>query len=195
MNKTQVAEREAAKPAHSTEITDQQRADLLTAIRGNRNVGTAAAMRSVGLIGSKGELKLLIDEDLAEQMRDARGMGRNRIRQEMFRRAIEGVEVDVFSPSGKLVGTRIEYSDRLLAKLADGYLPEFRKTLSPGEGGGNLSITIDQRGVSLAEVRAVLEAAGAFRALEHPDISGDSPATPRPALPAAPEVLAEPSDL
>lgn len=193
MNKAQVAEREAAKPQHSTEISDEQRAQITELVHGDKNLGTVAALRKVGLIGSRGELKNLVDEDLAEQMRDARGMGRNRIRQEMFRRAIDGVEEDVFSPSGKLVGTRTVYSDRLLAKLADGYLPEFSKAPGSGEGGGNLSILIDQRGVSLADVRAVLESSGAFLQPGLPVIDGDSTPVTRAALPAASEVLPEPS--
>lgn len=195
MPKQTMAEREAAKPEHSTEITPEQRTKILDLIRGDRNKGTVAVLREAGVIGSRGELRDLVDEEFAEEMREARGLGKNNIRREMVRRAIEGVEEDVYSPSGKKVGTRVVYSDRLLAKLADAYLPEFRKTGTGGEGGGNTTIVIDQRGVPLAEVRAVLEAAGAFRSLEHPVIDGDGPATPRPALPPAGEVLAEPTDL
>lgn len=60
-----------------------------------------------------------------EAVEEALGYFRDRLESEALRRAINGVEVPLYY-KGEQVGTRLEYSDRLLEKLMDRYIPEYR---------------------------------------------------------------------
>lgn len=54
-------------------LTPEQRQAFLDVLREHTTIGTIRALRQVGIKGSKGQLHALIDEDLEEQAREARG--------------------------------------------------------------------------------------------------------------------------
>ena len=62
-------------------------------------------------------------EDMEEDVRDA-------IREELHRRAIEGVDEPVFQ-RGVLVGHIRKYPDQILLKMAAARLPEYRALVAP----------------------------------------------------------------
>jgi hypothetical protein len=127
-------------------LTDEQRQQALDVIRSAKEtgetVGNVAALRQVGVHGTRGQLRALIDDDFAHELRTARGYGNETIRAEIARRAIEGVEEDVWH-NGEVVGKRIVYSDRLLSKMADAFVPEFRdvkRVELTGKDGGAIQL-------------------------------------------------------
>lgn len=54
-------------------LTDEQRAGFLAAIQADKTIGNVAALRTIGVKGSKRDLKALLDDELEEQARLARG--------------------------------------------------------------------------------------------------------------------------
>lgn len=65
------------------------------------------------------------DAQFDEAVEQALGYFRDRVEAEAIRRAIEGVEEPEFY-KGQVVGTKIRYSDRLLEKIMNRYIPEYR---------------------------------------------------------------------
>ncbi|HOS78432.1 MAG TPA: hypothetical protein PLL15_10325 [Syntrophales bacterium] len=65
-----------------------------------------------------------------------------KLEDEAERRAVEGVEEDVFSPHGKKVGKRRVYSDTLLVKLLKATAPE-KYADSPSGAGGGLTLNVN----------------------------------------------------
>jgi hypothetical protein len=76
----------------------------------------------------------LEDEAFAERYQQALDDVSDRIRAEMWRRAITGVKKPVYQ-GGKLVGHIQEYSDGLIALLAKAHMPEFRQVGVTAEEG------------------------------------------------------------
>ncbi len=109
-------------------IDERQRKKLLRLVAKEQTIGTVVALRKAGVQGTKGQLRQLVenDDELRRDLDEARGRGPETIRAEIKRRAIDGVEEPVYTPSGKLAGTRRIYSDRLLALMARANLPEYR---------------------------------------------------------------------
>lgn len=127
----------------------------------------------------------LYDPEFAAGFEEAQAAGTAALIEAARQRAVDGTEEPVVS-AGKLLGYRKAYSDRLLEFLIKQRDPSFRDNSRlevTGAGGG--PVTVEQRGVSLADVAHVLQAAGALDAI----VSGG---TPRAALPAASPVLPEP---
>jgi hypothetical protein len=75
-------------------LTDKQRQDALELIRADTNLGSVAALRQAGVKGSKGQIHRLIDDDLAEEMREARGWSITAAKQALY-----DVAVDTDHPS------------------------------------------------------------------------------------------------
>lgn len=65
------------------------------------------------------------DEQFDNAVDQALGYFRDRVEAEAIRRAIDGVEVPEFY-KGQVVGTKTQYSDRLLEKIMNRYIPEYR---------------------------------------------------------------------
>lgn len=173
-------ERAAVQP-----LEDEQVAAFLAYVEEHKGAPIKEAALAAG-IRRRWQIKQALESDpaLRELYDEARGYGPDAVRREIDRRAIEGVDEPVFH-NGVVVGHVRRYSDRLLALRAKATLPEYRDTTTieiGGRGGG--AIQVEQRGVTLVAVAAVLEAAGALRA-------GDGAGADRQALPAAREVLAE----
>lgn len=168
------------------QLTDKQRAKFLAIITADRSIGNRRALRQAGITLTAAGLDALLadDEDFRADYDAARGRDHEDIRAEIRRRAIDGVPEPVFY-RGTVVGEVAKFSDRMLELMARAVVPEYRDTKSVDitTGGVPLTPEMTQRGVSLAEVLAVLETAGATR---------DGSAVPGEEVPAAGEVLAEP---
>lgn len=176
------------------DVTAQQREAFLAYIRGHRDCSTREACDHVGIRRKDVKALKAADSEFAADYREARGYGNDTIRNALRDRAIDGVEEPIVSVKGEIVGSRRVYSDRLLEFLARMHLPEAKALQAhrfgvevTGAGGGPVEI---QQGVSLADVAAVLHRAGALPGALPAVGAGDA----RPALPAASEVLAEPSN-
>jgi len=74
------------------------------------------------------------DEEFAERYKLALDDVNDRLRAEMWRRAVKGVRKPVYQ-GGKLVGHVQEYSDGLIGLLARAHMPEFRQAAVSGEEG------------------------------------------------------------
>lgn len=72
------------------------------------------------------------DKVAAERFREAQRVGYGGLESEAIRRAVRGVEKDVYY-KGEVVGHETVYSDGLLGKLMEARLPEYSKK----EGGNN----------------------------------------------------------
>lgn len=70
------------------------------------------------------------DPDAAKLVEEAQRVGWMGLESEAVRRAVKGVEEDVFY-KGEVVGIKINYSDTLLAKVMEARIPAYKK----GEGG------------------------------------------------------------
>jgi hypothetical protein len=189
------------------ELTDEQKAAWLDAVRGNHSAGNRSVLKHIGVTvpktyvangghertthapPSKAEIDayLTANPDFRDDYLEARGYSDDQIRAELVRRAIDGIDEPIYH-QGVMVGEVRRYSDRLLEFLARTRLPEalalqaHRQQIEvSGPEGGPIEV---QQGVSLADVAAVLRRAGAIPGLG----SGDA----LPALPAASEVLAQP---
>lgn len=165
----------AAIQVDQVTVTDEQRAEMLRIVEQEPNIGHAHALRRAGVAGTKGQLAAYIDQhpELADDINAARG---KRIRTELLRRAIDGVEEPVYTPSGKLAGTRVVYSDRLLEFAARMYLDEAKALRTghvevTGKDGGPMEVHSD-----------VAAAVDRFTALA--DAAVRAAARPRPELPA-----------
>lgn len=66
-----------------------------------------------------------------EALNEAKRIGYGAIESELIRRAVKGVEEDIYY-KGEVVGYKTVYSDGLLSKLAEAKLPEFNKQESSG---------------------------------------------------------------
>jgi hypothetical protein len=74
------------------------------------------------------------DEAFAERYKLAEDDVNDRLRAEMWRRAMKGVRKPVYQ-GGKQVGFIREYSDGLISLLAKAHMPEFRQAGVSGEEG------------------------------------------------------------
>lgn len=137
--------------AGSIEITRGQRDKTLRLIRKNGSrIGDIRALRRAGVLGTRGQLRQLLntDDELREEIARARGRDPEVIRDEIRRRAIEGVEEPVFGSLGNgmgsgEIGTKRVYSDRLLEMMAKAHLPEYQDSVRhevTGPAGGPLEV-------------------------------------------------------
>lgn len=156
-------------------LTDEERGKFLAAVKADPKIGNVAALRAAGIQGTKGELRRLLDDDLAEAAREARGW------------SLVAVEQTTWD-----VAQNPEHPawDRANARVLKAYHPAYRDQAQlevTGRNGG--PVLIEGRQTTLVEVAAVLLRTGA---LEGVIGSGDGSGSPRIALPAAPDSLAEP---
>jgi hypothetical protein len=61
------------------------------------------------------------------------------VRKEVTRRAIDGVKEDIYF-KGDVVGTKMVYSDTLLAKMSEALLPEYKKAAEQPQAAIQISI-------------------------------------------------------
>lgn len=71
------------------------------------------------------------DEQAAKALNEAKQVGYGAIESELIRRAVKGVEEDVYY-KGAVVGYKTVFSDGLLSKLVEAKLPEFSKKEGSG---------------------------------------------------------------
>lgn len=174
------------------ELTDAQREKFLAYVRANPKVGTRMALfhagvgrpttwrartrqkgvplkkavktvvKMVPVTGRQVDQLLASNPDFLDDYLEARGRGREEIRAEIRRRAIDGWDEPVFH-NGQEVGAVRKYDSRLLIAMARANLPEYRDLTTVEIGGvGGGPVRVVQVGVQLADVREVLLAAGAL---------------------------------
>lgn len=175
------------------ELTGEQKAKLLELVAADRKIGTVAAAREAGVEGSRARIREAIqaDDDLVAQLEEARGRGPETIREEIRRRAIDGVEEPVFH-NGDVVGSVTKYSDRMLAMMAKANLPEYRDETDVNiHVGGADGGPIEVEGRAVVGLAAVNELAAR---LGLGALVGLDAGAARHALPAAQDVLPDPPD-
>ena len=113
-------------------MTDAQRAlaqqRFLDSFRAIGTITTAAVAAGVSRRSVYNWLER--DQDFWNRFEDAEEDVRDAIREELHRRAIEGVDEPVYQ-RGVLVGHVRKYSDRILLKMAAARLPEYRALSAP----------------------------------------------------------------
>jgi len=158
--------------------------DLLAA---NPGAGHVATLRELGVPGTRRQIKDAIERQLKADIDAVRN---DVIRTALYRRGIDGVEVDVWH-NGDRVGTKLEYSDRCLVALAQMKLPEARNQLDvnlAGPDGGPVRVEVDGGRVStVSGVLALAASLGVAGSQERLDVGTD-----RRALPAASPLLPDP---
>lgn len=142
-------------------ITAKQRETFLEAVAKGHSVTKAAGM--AGRHRSMFYDLRKADPDFALLWADAVEAGVDVLEDEARRRAVEGVEWQVFDKDGNVVRVETRYSDKLLELLLKGRRPgvyrENARVELSGPGGG--PIEIEDRSASLPDVLAVLIAVGA----------------------------------
>lgn len=123
-------------------VTAEQRAALVDLLAAEPGIGTVAALRRVGVEGTKGQLRALVkqDDNLAEELHEARG---KKLREELMSRAVDGYEDPIIGKDGDIVGYRTVKSDRLLEFACRMYLPEakaLRGVEVTGRDGGPVEV-------------------------------------------------------
>lgn len=115
-------------------MTDAQRAlaqqRFLDSFRAIGNISKAAIAAGVSRKTVYNWLKN--SEDFRSRFEDAEEDVRDAVREEIHRRAIEGVDEPVYQ-RGMLVGHVRKYSDALLIKMAQARLPEYRSLVAKSQ--------------------------------------------------------------
>lgn len=97
------------------------------------------------------------DPVAAERMNEAQRIGRLGLESEAIRRAVEGVDEDVWY-KGLIVGEKKSYSDSLLAKLLEANLQSYKKGEATTTFNGPTQINIMPRASSYEEWLAMKDA-------------------------------------
>jgi hypothetical protein len=169
-------------------LTDDEREKFLEAVAKTPTAGNTSLLRQLGVAGTKGELRAMLaaDPDLQSEAREARGYGDNAIRNAMYERGIVGWDETHVTNKGDVYTVR-KYSDRLLAKMADMYLPEARDVKRVElTGAGGQPVQVEDRSSSLADAVRILVNVGAIAGAAL--VGG----VPSDEVPAARTVLAAP---
>jgi hypothetical protein len=168
------------------EISDEERAYFLAYVAEHPSCSIREAAEMAGR--RRWEFRALLgEEEFEAAYLEARGRDPEQIRAELRRRAIEGIDEPVFY-QGEEVTTVKKYSDSLLGKMADAYLPEFSRQ---GSGDGNMDgamIAVERR-----VVVGIRDVVGLAREL---GVSLDGEldrGSPRGELPAASPLLPDPA--
>lgn len=89
----------------------------------------AKSARAAGTNSRRIKSECEVDKEFAADMQESLLIYAESIQEELHRRAVEGVEEDVYF-QGAVCGTKINYSDSLLTTLVKAKSPEFREKLS-----------------------------------------------------------------
>jgi hypothetical protein len=179
-----------ALAAAQLEISPEQRAQALHLIRKwGRDIGDIRALRAAGIRGTQGQLRRLLegDDDLRDDIARARGRAPETIRDEIRRRAIEGVDEPVFY-KGDVVGHVRKYDSGLLQMMAKAHLPEYREKL---EVTGDVQAPVEVAGARITGITDVFALARAVGVGLGEGLRAGATGEP---LPAAPDVLPDPRD-
>jgi hypothetical protein len=179
-------EHQLRQPVDQVTITPAQRVAVIATIRENPEIGNVAALRAAGVAGTRGQLAQFVDDDdeLAGDIREARGYGNERIVAEITRRAIDGWDEPVFH-DGEIVGSVRKFDGRLLTLLAKAHVPEFRDVTRhelTGPNGGPVEVQNTDVADALDRFGATLRRLAGSVA-DEPGGNIREAATARPALP------------
>jgi hypothetical protein len=150
-------------------------------------IGHVAALRELGVAGTRRQIKDAIERQLKADIDAVRN---DVIRTALYSRGIDGWDEPVFH-AGAEVGVVRRFSDRCLVALAQMKLPEARNQLDvnlAGAGGGPVRVEVE--GGRVSTVSGVLALAAALGVKGAP--TGLDTGPDRRALPAASPVLPDP---
>ena len=109
-------------------LTDERKELFLAALAECGNIGQAAREASPNAVGDASatfrDARRRDPEGFGAAVEDALEAFRDKIRQEAYRRGVEGVAVDVRDAAGTVIGQRLVASDRVLIELMRGRLKE-----------------------------------------------------------------------
>lgn len=108
------------------------------------------------------------DETAANQIQEAQRVGYGGLESEAVRRAVKGVEEEVYY-KGEVVGYKTNYSDGLLGKLLEARVPAYSKKDSGNNFNGPTQINIMPRADSYEEWLGMRDATLRNKALSAPD--------------------------
>lgn len=178
---------ELIAPDEHLTLPDEVCETFLDLLAVNPGIGHVATLRELGVPGTRRQIKDAIERQLKADIDSVRN---DVIRTALYRRGIDGVEVDVWH-NGEAVGTKVEYSDRCLVALAQMKLPEARNQLDvnlAGPDGGPVRVEVD--GGRVSTVSGVLALAASLGA--EGSRGGLERAADRRALPTAAALLPDP---
>lgn len=114
------------------------------------------------------------DDAFAVAWADVEELTTERMEREAYRRAVEGVESDIFYRGG-VVGTEREFSDTLLIFLLKARRPDrYRENISVRHAGG-VRVTVPQLDEGRDRLSAVVGLMGAIGVLPSPDATHGHP--------------------
>lgn len=174
-----MADRLALAAGTPAPLTVKQRAKFLAYVRQHTDCSVREAAEHAGVKRLQIRYLKRTDEEFAAEYREARGYGDDKIRDEVRRRAIEGVVEPVFGALGEgggtgIVGHKRVYSDRLLALMAKAHLPEYRDRVEhTGLDGGPMEVNNPDVAAAIerfgATVRRLAERAQSSRTVRAPE--------------------------
>lgn len=125
-----------------TLITDSQIEVFLTAYRKTGLMQQSAKLAGLNKhdIDKYAAGKTAASENFALNLQDAAETWSDVIRSEITRRAIEGIDRDIYY-KGQWVATEKQFSDPLLVKMAEATLPEYKKATEQPQP--NITISIN----------------------------------------------------
>ena len=114
-------------------------------IEGIRKYGTVAAamkyMKDNHGLKLRGDVLTRITQILPsfkQEVEDAIGEYQAMLHMEMQRRAVEGIDKNIYDKEGNVVKTEKVYSDSLLSKMVDNYNPEYKEAKATNTNKGNV---------------------------------------------------------
>ena len=114
-------------------------------IEGIRKYGTVAAamkyMKDNHGLKLRGDVLTRITQILPsfkQEVDDAIGEYQAMLHMEMQRRAVEGIDKNIYDKEGNVVNTEKVYSDSLLSKMVDTYNPEYKEAKATNTNKGNV---------------------------------------------------------
>ena len=124
-----------------------------------------AAAKSIGRDPKAVRRHLKTDEWFAEAFEEAKAEMRDAARAEIVRRAIDGVERNVYF-QGVLLETVRDYSDSLLALMAKAILPEYREQ-------SQIDVTTGGKPIDLSDQQIAAKLSAIIAAARHRRLTGE----------------------
>lgn len=126
--------------ANNYKLTPKRRERFLECLREQPNVSRAA--RAIAVSRMSAYKWRRADPKFAEEWDEAIEVGCDRLEEEAWRRAHDGIERDVYY-QGEVVGQERHYSDRLMERLLEAHRPDkYRKNVGLSTPDGPLGVVV-----------------------------------------------------